>query len=304
MKQVLNKYDIDKSFETENAREKYIGRIFQSNSWGKYKVLGTHSREKQKELKYVVEFLETGNQSIVTGTKINTGAVRDLFAKTVKDMGYIGNYSGVVSKDQFYQTWSALLDRVFSPAFIKNHPTYEGCTISDDWLCFDTFQKNCKELMGYKEKEIHTDINFEIDKDVLFHKNKHYSKENCIWLPRKLNSFYSNFYSTNKTGFEGVFTTKCNRYRARVSINGVSKYIGCYKTPIEAYLKCCELKSEVLEMYLVDDYPFLDERIKEALRSKLLCQREERINNFLINQSDPMHDVDRIVSKGKGFEIV
>jgi len=285
MNQVLNKYDIDESFETKNAKEKHIGKIFQSNSWGEYKVLGTHSREKGKELKYVVEFLETGNQSIVTGTKINTGAVRDVFAKTVRGVGYIGNYNGVIRNNPFYQTWMSLLERIFSPVSIKKHPTYEGCTISDEWLCFDTFQKDCKKLIGYEEKEKYTDINFEMDKDVLFHGNKHYSKENCIWLPRKLNSFCSNFYSTNKTGFEGVFITKHKRYRARVSINGISKDIGFYKTPIEAYLEHCKVKLKVLEMYLTDDFPFLDERIKESLRNKLLCQQEERISNYNLKES-------------------
>ena len=57
MKQVLNKYEIDKSLETENAREKYIGKVFQSNSCGKFKVLGVHSKTKKYSRIFVIEFL-------------------------------------------------------------------------------------------------------------------------------------------------------------------------------------------------------------------------------------------------------
>lgn len=284
MNQVLNKYDIDKSLETENAREKYIGKIFQSKSCGEFKVLGVHSIRKTRVLNFVIEFVETGNQSIVSSNCVSGGAVKDMFAKTVRGVGFIGNYKDEVKNNPFYQTWTMLLDRSFPTEHRKEHPTYENCTICEDWLCFDIFQNDCRKLIGYKEKEKYTDVNFEIDKDVLFHNNKHYSKETCIWLPQKLNSFFTNINIRNKTGFEGVSQNKNKRYVTCISINGKTRHIGSSTTPFEAYLKYCKVKSEVLEMYLADEFVFLDERIKEALRNKLLRQQEERISNYNLKE--------------------
>ena len=281
MNQVLNKYEIDKSLETENAKEKYIGKVFQSRASGDFKVVGVHNIRKNKNLNFVIEFIETGNQSIVSSNGVISRTVKDVFAKTVRGVGFVGNYKGEVKKNRFYQTWKLLLDRCFPTEHREKHPTYENCTICDDWLCFDEFQRDCQELIGYEQKLEYPHIDFQLDKDILLHNNKHYNKENCIWLPQKLNSFFTNINSRNKTGFEGVSQTKHKNYATCISIDGKTRYIASSKTPFEAYLKYCKVKSEVLEMYLTDEFVFLDERIKEALRNKLISQREERISNYL-----------------------
>ena len=79
-----------------------------------------------------------------------------------------------------YSKWKQMLQRCYSEAYLKNRPTYRGCTVCEEWKTFSNFmawltkQKNWEKL--------------ELDKDILVPGNKHYSPETCVLVSRDLNN--------------------------------------------------------------------------------------------------------------------
>lgn len=80
----------------------------------------------------------------------------------------------------FYQTWMNMLKRCYSDNAQEKHPTYAGCTVSEDWLTFSVF-KAWMEMQEWEGKEL--------DKDLLIKGNKVYSPETCVFVTPMVNTF-------------------------------------------------------------------------------------------------------------------
>lgn len=94
------------------------------------------------------------------------------------DLETIGNMTPLKIKARSY--WRAMLQRCYDEKFLKNHPTYQGCYVCNEWLTFSNFLKWFERF--YKE-------GYELDKDLLSGKeNKIYSPNTCCFLPHELNS--------------------------------------------------------------------------------------------------------------------
>lgn len=80
----------------------------------------------------------------------------------------------------YYQTWVDMLKRCYSTKKQKLNPTYEGCTVSDEWLTFSNF-KAWMEKQDWEGKQL--------DKDLLVEGNKVYSAETCVFVTQTVNLF-------------------------------------------------------------------------------------------------------------------
>ena len=80
----------------------------------------------------------------------------------------------------FYRAWADMLKRCYSVKHQKNRPTYQGCTVSDDWLAFSNF----KAWMEKQQWEGN-----QLDKDLLIEENKVYSSDACVFVTQTVNSF-------------------------------------------------------------------------------------------------------------------
>lgn len=257
----------------ENKYNKYQGVVFSSLKCGDFTVIG---RPVAYPDRYVIEFCRTGFQKIIRTDIMKTKMVKDPYAPCVRGVGYIGDYIGFVKDNPLYQTWMCILDRATDEHHKSIHPTYKTCSISEDWLCFSTFEKEVKLLVGYDDKLSYKDIEFEIDKDILFHGNKEYSLEKCIWIPRNLNLFFTNINSKNTSGYEGV-SKQGDKYIAKVSMRGERIKLGTFTTKLEAYEEYSKQKLTILNTYLLEEFSFISEYIKEAMRNKLKMQYKEKI---------------------------
>lgn len=90
-----------------------------------------------------------------------------------------------------YRTWASMLDRCYNSEVIAKHPTYNGCSVSDEWKFYSNFAK------WY---EIHYINGWELDKDLLVKGNKIYSADTCCFLPREINAFL-----TSKRSSRGIY---------------------------------------------------------------------------------------------------
>lgn len=114
--------------------------------------------------------------------EIATGAIKSPFFKSVYGVGYLG--SGIYKtsennkKNKTYDIWCKIIKRCYYENDV-NYRSYgeKGVVVSEEWYNYQKFaewyEKNKKE-------------NYVLDKDILG--SKLYSKETCIFIPKKLNS--------------------------------------------------------------------------------------------------------------------
>lgn len=100
-----------------------------------------------------------------------------------------------------YSSWLNMLTRVFSNPYHKKQPTYVGCTVCDEWLYFSS----------YREWWVQNVVDgWHLDKDFINPGNKHYSRENCIFIPQWLSVIISGHDS--KRGGCPIGVTYDSRY--------------------------------------------------------------------------------------------
>lgn len=142
----------------------------------------------------------------------------------------IFDYNNIIKKNTIeyktYTVWYSMIRRCYSYIYQKNKPTYEGCTVCDEWLYFSNFKK------WYDENYIE---GFQLDKDIIIRGNKVYSPETCCFVPKEINIIFQN---KSKRIYDlpiGVYKTRYNKYRASLHINGKRVIIGNFNSPEEAF---------------------------------------------------------------------
>lgn len=187
------------------------------------------------------------------GTILYNRQYRDAVLATAKnpnypsiyERGYIGvgrHLTCIDGKDtKVYTTWQAMFARCYNKKELEKHPTYIGCSVTEEWYNFqvfgDWFEGNWKPWM---------DSSWHLDKDIRVKGNKIYSPETCAFVPQEVNTLL--IKHKDKRGNLPIGVTKSkNRYAARVSCSKVQIYLGlfvtieeafqAYKTAKEAYIK-------------------------------------------------------------------
>ena len=163
------------------------------------------------------------------------GNVKCPYEKRTFNVGYLGEGEYKVSKNgkhtKCYDTWLKMLYRAYSPKYMQQHPTYKECRVHESWHNFQLFSKWYYDNFYQIEGE-----QMALDKDILCKGNKIYSPDTCVFVPQRINSLFTK--SDNKRGDcpIGVTYNKPGKiYETYCGTNGKRKYLGCYKTPEEAF---------------------------------------------------------------------
>lgn len=165
----------------------------------------------------------------------------------------------VVLSCKFFEVWRGVIRRCYSEESLRNHPTYAGCSVCDEWLTFSNF-KAWMETQDWKGKEI--------DKDIINKGNKIYSPEFCVFVDSMTNSFIIDCGSVRGEWPIGVtFHKRNNEFRAQCSdpFTKVRGWIGAFKCPNEAHQAWRKRKHE-LACQLADLQT--DQRVADALRAR------------------------------------
>ena len=151
-----------------------------------------------------------------------------LYKPTVLGVGYWG-MPDVDTHHWTYVRWVDMLTRCYSEKHQSKYPNYIGCTVDPEWHNYANFKRWAEE--NYYEVGGEP---VELDKDILKKGNNVYSRENCIFVPKSINSLFVNCRAVRGALPVGVDQIDSS-YRARMRYCGKQILIGTYETPEQAF---------------------------------------------------------------------
>lgn len=161
-----------------NRQSMFVGDKFQTSN-GVVEVVDYFNAFK------VTVMFDDGHKTVTSAGHIREGTVGHPYRKVVYGIGYvgIGIYKATQGTSDYkvYQIWSAMLQRCYDKKHQeKINPTYDGCSVSEDWHCYQKYAEDYYNLVGESK-------GWHIDKDIIIRGNKVYSYENCCAVPPELN---------------------------------------------------------------------------------------------------------------------
>ena len=134
-----------------------------------------------------------------------------------------------------YVLWQHMLARCFSEKLQTRQPTYKGCNVSDNFLRYSFFYDWCQEQIGFGKVDDKGRY-WQLDKDLLFVGNKTYSETTCVFVPHKINLFFTDRGNDRGEYPIGVYFDKASgKFKAQCKVNGKQEHLGYFDTPQEAF---------------------------------------------------------------------
>lgn len=168
--------------------------------------------------------------------------VSNPYDKEVCGVACIGNTiakeKGKVNK--IHDVWCQMIRRCYSNNGRESNPAYKDCTVCEEWLCFENYEKWYKD--NYYEIEGQRMC---VDKDILLKGNKIYSPNYCCIVPNDINVALARGTGKQRDLPQGVRKLSSGKYQT----NAGSKNLKCsthstieeafyaYKIEKEKYIK-------------------------------------------------------------------
>lgn len=175
------------------------------------------------------------------------GRLQNPFDKTVLNVGYLGKNYITNDNKKAYETWSGMLSRCYDKTYQNKKPTYKDCTVCEEWLNYSIFKKWFDEnIYEIENDQIH------LDKDIIKKGNKHYCPQYCIFVPRRINSLFTNGKNVRGNLPVGI-TLDRTTYRARLSTLDGRIDLGHYRTVEEAFKAYKQAKENYIKQ-IAEEY--------------------------------------------------
>lgn len=189
------------------------------------------------------------------------GQIKCPYEPRLYGVGYIGEGRYKTKENgkhtKCYNTWNGMLERCYSNTIIERRPTYQGCTVCEEWHNFQNFAKWYEDNYYEVENE-----KMCLDKDILYKNNKIYSPSTCVFTPNRINVLFTKSDKARSGCLIGVTWHKRDKiYEARMSyINNKCKkdniYLGRYSTQEEAFQVYKKAKENYIKK-VADEYRYM-----------------------------------------------
>jgi hypothetical protein len=231
-----------------------IGQIFPTKRDGDVFVMGIEDKHH-----YQIIFIEHPYKTTVRADTLFSGHIRNYMRPVVSGKGYIGDGPWITSVKgkltKTYKVWNDILQRCYAPRHENHVRNWADVTVHDEWLNFQNFAP-------WYEKHIDSfgPVNFkwELDKDLLFPRNRQYGPDVCCVLPQHINSLFNDSRHTRGELPLGVTRTR-NHFQARVSVFGKCQDCGHYKTIREARIAYWNAKFKSIQSAAIQYWNYLPE---------------------------------------------
>jgi len=161
-----------------------------------------------------------------------------------------------------YSIWKSILQRCYSNKCHSIHPTYQNCTVCEEWLQYSNF------LKWYENNYVE---GYHIDKDILIEGNTIYSLDYCVFIPKELNNLLTDRKSLRGQYKIGVsYIQRDRKFQASISINGKPTNLGYFDSELDAHeawriAKISRVRELALGYYSMG---CISAKIKDALLSR------------------------------------
>ena len=192
------------------------------------------------------------------------GQIKNPFFPSVCGVGFIGvgdfktcDENGKETK--CHKTWHAMHIRCYDPKYHEKRPTYENCTVCEEWNNYQVYAKwhneNYYEVGNEK---------MALDKDILCKGNKVYSPDTCIFVPNSINVLFTKSDETRGEYPIGV-SKHGNKFRARLNKGDERIHLGIYSTVEEAFLAYKQAKEQYIKEVAEEYKDKIPHRLYEAM---------------------------------------
>lgn len=156
-----------------------------------------------------------------------------------------------------WRLWKNMFTRVCSPL---KHPSYVGCSVSDNFHIYDYFYDWCHAQVGWNEDD------WQLDKDIILPNNRVYHEDFCAFVPRELNLLLA----ANK-GIRGdcpIGVSYCEgRSKPYMAGCKAKRYLGRYSTKEDAFLAYKNFKEARIKEVAEEYKSRIDPRVYDSLIS-------------------------------------
>ncbi len=163
-----------------------------------------------------------------------------------------------------YRIWKGMLRRCTTKCS-DIHTSYIGTTCSENFKSYEYFYEWCQKQIGFNSIDT-GGIRWHLDKDLLLKGNKHYSEDNCVFIPQRINKLL-----TKSNGTRGIYPLGVS-YHKRIKMfsigghNGEKRvhlgYLHCQKEAFQVYKA---FKESVIKQVAEEYKDQLDQRAYKAL---------------------------------------
>jgi len=164
-------------------------------------------------------------------------------------------------KTACYRVWGGMLERSYSPKIQEKQPTYNGCSVSENFKSYTYFHEWCLKQIGFGVK------GFQLDKDLLVRGNKVYSESNCVFLPQEINKLLTKREACRGGLPIGVsLRPQWNRFSAQGTFGDFhKKHLGFFDSAQEAFIRYKQVKEAYIKFKAEQWKEFIDPRAYAAL---------------------------------------
>lgn len=242
----------------QSTIDKYVGKIFPSTYDGDMEIIEVLGAGKCK-----VKFLNNDNVKETQIKSVTDGEVRDLERRPIYKVGVM-DIKGYLKKGtpnpKDYSIWNGMIQRCYNENLRHRQPTYEDCSVSENFKYFSKFKEWCNNQVGFNEK------GWQLDKDILVKGNRTYSEDTCCFVPSEINSLIIKANNIRGKYPIGTYYEKdTGLLKVRISVEGKHKHVGRFNCELEAFLAYKQAKENYIKEVANKWKDQIDPRVYEAL---------------------------------------
>ena len=160
-----------------------------------------------------------------------------------------------------YNLWLNMLKRCFNEKEQTRFPTYKGCSVSDNFLCYSFFYDWCHKQTGFGNID-DKGRSWCLDKDLLLVGNKTYSETSCVFVPQEINLFFIDSGNARGDYPLGVSFHKASvKFVAHCAVNSKQQHLGLFNTQQEAFAVYKPFKENLCKQLALKWQSEIDERL-------------------------------------------